>query len=213
MRFIKQMVALGVSVALTATTVAASPAITSGPDKIKAYVGDKVKITYGFSYEFPSQKIVVNMTNFFGTSVFFTGEELTESQLMAGKYSYTIDTSSLSAGTYNINAHMEWYTFYAWHRDFGEKNTTLTLVDKPDYAVKITKAKNVKSRKIKVAWKKVKGATKYQVKIGKRRYSTTKCSYLKKKLKKGKTYTVNVRAYVDGRWKSWTINKKVKITK
>lgn len=214
MRFVKKIVALSVVTVMSTTTVFAAPEITSAPKTIKAYVGDTVELDYGFNYDgFTSEKMCIDVKDFFGTQVLYNEEQFSQKHMISGKYSYKLDTSKWSEGVYNIESHIEWVTFYQWHRDFGAKNTKLELKTKPEHVVTITKAENVKAKKIKVTWKKVAGATKYQVKIGKGRYSTTKCKYVKKKLRKGKTYTVNVRAYVDGKWRKWTFNKKVKVTK
>ena len=93
--------------------------------------------------------------------------------------------------------------------------------------VKISKAKNVKKKKISVKWKKIKKAKGYQLqystskkfKKSKTKTKTTKKTSLTiKKLKKGKTYYVRVRAFtknksgkkVSGKWSKV---KKVKINK
>lgn len=91
-----------------------------------------------------------------------------------------------------------------------------TTVSKPAKAT-VKKAKNLKGKKIKVTWKKVKTATKYQIRavLGKKtvKKTTTKLSYTFKKLKKGKTYKVSVRAYNSQGYGKWSNVKKVKITK
>ena len=84
-------------------------------------------------------------------------------------------------------------------------------------------AKNVKSKKISLKWKKIKGATKYQVKwvLGKGKKAKTKTkslkrtttSYALKGLKKGKTYKVYIRAYNKNGWGKWSKVKKVTIKK
>lgn len=81
------------------------------------------------------------------------------------------------------------------------------------------KAVNIKPRKIKLSWKKVKGATKYQVKyvLGKKTVvktvRKTMKSYTFKHLKKNKTYKVYVRVCNKAGWGKWSKVKKVKIKK
>lgn len=101
-----------------------------------------------------------------------------------------------------------------------DKNVTPTSNTTPEKVTKPGKpsisAKNVKGKKIQVTWKKVNGATKYQVKAvqGKKNITktTTKVKYTLKGLKK-KTYKVSVRAYNSAGYGKWSKVKKVKITK
>lgn len=90
--------------------------------------------------------------------------------------------------------------------------TTKAKVTKPA-KVKIKKAQNLKGKKVKITWKKVKGATKYQVKVGTKK-KTTKKLKLTIKVAKKKTYKVRVRAYKKGAgYGKWSNVKKVKVTK
>lgn len=83
--------------------------------------------------------------------------------------------------------------------------------------VKISSAKNLKGKKIAIKWKKVKTATKYQVKavLGSKAITktTTKTSYTIKKLKRKKTYKIYVRAYNKAGYGKWSKVKKVYIKK
>lgn len=83
--------------------------------------------------------------------------------------------------------------------------------------VKISSAKNLKGKKIAIKWKKVKKATKYQVKavLGRKATTktTTKTSYTIKKLKRKKTYKIYVRAYNKAGYGKWSKVKKVYIKK
>ena len=83
--------------------------------------------------------------------------------------------------------------------------------------VKISSAKNLKGKKIAIKWKKVKTATKYQVKavLGRKATTktTTKTSYTIKKLKRKKTYKIYVRAYNKSGYGKWSKAKKVKVNK
>ena len=80
--------------------------------------------------------------------------------------------------------------------------------------VKKLKVKNNKKGTIKITWAKVKHAKKYQIKVGKKTYKTSKRKLTVKKLKKGKKYLVKVRAYKNGSYKTgkWA-KKKIKIKK
>lgn len=89
--------------------------------------------------------------------------------------------------------------------------------------MKFKSAKNDKKKRISLKWKKVNGATKYQVKLvlgrGKKaktktksfKGKTTSCAF--KRLKKGKTYKVYIRAYNKSGWGKWSSAKKVNIKK
>lgn len=94
--------------------------------------------------------------------------------------------------------------------------TPTAKVTKPGKAT-VKKAKNIKGKKVKVTWKKVDGATKYQVRAvagkNKVKKTTSKLKITLKKLKKNKTYKVSVRAYNSAGYGKWSKAKKVKITK
>lgn len=106
----------------------------------------------------------------------------------------------------------------------GNQNSQQT-VKKPG-KVKITKAKNVKTKKLTVKWKKTSKAKGYQIQIasnkkftkGRKTKTLSKTTYSFKKLKKNKYYYVRVRAYVYNSnhkkvYGSWSAVKKVKIKK
>ena len=106
----------------------------------------------------------------------------------------------------------------------GNQNPQQT-VKKPG-KVKITKAQNVKTKKVTVKWKKTSKAKGYQIQIasnkkftkGKKTKTLSKTTYSFKKLKKNKYYYVRVRAYVYNSnhkkvYGSWSAVKKVKIKK
>ena len=89
--------------------------------------------------------------------------------------------------------------------------------------MKFKSAKNDKKKRISLKWKKVNGATKYQVKwvLGRGKKAKTKTKSFKgkttscafKRLKKGKTYKVYIRAYNKSGWGKWSSAKKVNIKK
>lgn len=103
-----------------------------------------------------------------------------------------------------------------------KKPQPTTKLAKPGQ-MKFKSAKNDKKKRISLKWKKIKGATKYQVKwvLGRGKKAKTKTKDLKGKttscafkgLKKGKTYKVYIRAYNKSGWGKWSRAKKVKIKK
>ena len=103
-----------------------------------------------------------------------------------------------------------------------KKPQPTTKLAKPGQ-MKFKSAKNDKKKRISLKWKKIKGATKYQVKwvLGRGKKAKTKTKSLKrattsyafKGLKKGKTYKVYIRAYNKSGWGKWSRAKKVKIKK
>ena len=99
----------------------------------------------------------------------------------------------------------------------GKKNEPAETKMKVPAKVKISSAKNLKGKKIAIKWKKVKKATKYQVKavLGNKviTKTTTKTSYTIKKLKKKKTYKIYVRAFNKAGYGKWSKAKKVTIKK
>ncbi len=104
---------------------------------------------------------------------------------------------------------------------------SITVVDKKIVApgkVKITKAKNVSKKKIKLTWKKQSKALVYQVKYSiyksfrkPKTKATMKCSYTLSGLKKKKAYYIKVRGYTLKKGKrlygKWSTVKKVKVKK
>ena len=99
----------------------------------------------------------------------------------------------------------------------GKKNEPTETKMKVPAKVKISSAKNLKGKKINIKWKKVKKATKYQVKavLGNKviTKTTTKTSYTIKKLKKKKTYKIYVRAFNKAGYGKWSKAKKVTVKK
>ena len=99
----------------------------------------------------------------------------------------------------------------------GKKNEPTETKMKVPAKVKISSAKNVKGKKIAIKWKKVKKATKYQVKavLGNKviTKTTMKTSYTIKKLKRKKTYKIYVRAFNKAGYGKWSKAKKVTVKK
>ena len=82
------------------------------------------------------------------------------------------------------------------------------------------KAKNIKKKAIKLTWRKTLNAKKYQVQYSTKSNfkksvtkTTTKLKYIIKKLKKGKTYYIRLRAVNGKKISNWSKVKKIKIKK
>lgn len=82
------------------------------------------------------------------------------------------------------------------------------------------KAKNIKKKSIKLTWRKTLNAKKYQVQYSTKSNfkksvtkTTTKLKYIIKKLKKGKTYYIRLRAVNGKKISNWSKVKKIKIKK
>ena len=76
--------------------------------------------------------------------------------------------------------------------------------------VSLKKPKAKGKKKVKVSWKKMAGAEKYEVRVGKAKKTTTKTSITMKAKKKGKQ-VVKVRAIVGSYKAPWSKSKKVKV--
>ena len=108
----------------------------------------------------------------------------------------------LKAGTgyaYKVKA----YTYDGKTKVYGAYSSTLKTATAPSKVTKVN-AKKVSKTKVKLTWKKVKGATGYRIymKTGNGKYKRVKtitkasiAKYTKTKLKKGKKYTFKIRAY------------------
>lgn len=113
------------------------------------------------------------------------------------------------------------------YNSYNEEETTTPDATTQKITVKkaaIKSAKNVKKNKIKLTIKKVAGAKGYQVRYATNKKfkkavvkTTTKTTYTIKKLKKKKTYYVQVRAFKKSgkvrKYGAWSNRKRVKITK
>lgn len=98
----------------------------------------------------------------------------------------------------------------------NQNNNKQTPVTEKKVAKPSIKVKNIKGKKVQIKWKKVTGATKYQVRaiVGKKKITktTSKTKIVLKKLQK-KTYKVSVRAYGKAGYGNWSKAKKVKVKK
>lgn len=107
-----------------------------------------------------------------------------------------------------------------------KEDTVKTETVKTPVKAAITYLKNLKTKTIKLKWKRLKNTKGYQVQIAlnskftksKKTITTTKLNVSVAKLKKNKTYYVRVRAYNSGKDKKkvygkWSLVKKVKVKK
>lgn len=133
------------------------------------------------------------------------------------------------------------YTFVGWNTKsngkgmwYQDKSVVKNLINKNNATIilyaqwmknpTIQTAKNSAAKSMKTSWRKVSGVKGYQIRYATnskmksaKMKSTTKNSFQVKKLKKGKTYYVQIRAYktVAGKkvYSSWSKSKKCKIVK
>ena len=78
---------------------------------------------------------------------------------------------------------MSFYSYFDWHNCPSPERISLTIKKKPVNGVNVTETKGLKSQKVRVKFKKVAGAKKYQVKIGGKVKTIKKTYYVSKKLK------------------------------
>ncbi len=161
-----------------------------------------------------------------------TGYTVLRATSKKGTYKTVATINSRSTVSYTNKKLSKNKTYYykvvAFKTVSGKKYTSVassTLTAKTaTSAPKISYYKNTSSKAAKLKWKKVSGATRYQVymKSGKKGkykkiYSGTKLTYTAKKLKKGKTYYFKVRTYKKSgsvnAYSSYSSVKKVKIKK
>ena len=74
---------------------------------------------------------------------------------------------------------MSFYSYFDWHNCPSPERISLTIKKKPARCVSVTETKGLKSQKVRVKFKKVAGAKKYQVKIG-GKVKTVKRYYIQK---------------------------------
>ena len=101
---------------------------------------------------------------------------------------------------------MSFYSYFDWHNCPSPERISLTIKKKPVNGVNVTETKGLKSQKVRVEFKKVAGAKKYQVKIGGKVKTIKKTYYVSKKLK-GDTYYV--RAKVGKKYGPWSPKRRV----
>ena len=177
----------------------------------------QVQFAYGsYSYSYDLTQAVKNGT-------------FTEEAAKACKYAYAYGTTEKvnAHGTLNfkdISLMGEKYTSSVIpSKETTVQETTTTTVKKPDTSkpstpvakkfAKVKKLKVVSKKKgvVKISWRKVRYAKKYQIKVGKKTYNTSKVKYTVRKLKKGKVVVkVRVKAANGYKASAW-VTKRVKV--
>ena len=184
-----------------------------GINKYKGMIAESFEIT---------QADIADLNPHFSKTAYFSNGRAIEPKVI------------ISGLTENVDYHVEYSNNYSagtatarvvgWGNYKGEVYLKFTIVSsaKPSTPV-ISKAVNVKGKKIRVTWKKQTDITGYQLRY--KTGSTTKkinvkASAVKKvisKLKKGKKYTITLRSYkktaAGTLYSSWSAAKKVKIKK
>lgn len=153
-------------------------------------------------------KVTVSWNKIDGATYIINGEEVTGTSK-----SYTVARGKTY--TYKVQAKV-----MVNDEEIIGKAAAATVKPVPKKVV-VSSSKNIKVKKIKTSWKKTAGAKYYQVSVStsksKIKYATkktTKLTYTKSKLKKGKTYYVKVRAVgANGKKGSWSTVKKIKVKK
>ncbi len=161
-----------------------------------------------------------------------TGYAVRRKTSKSGSYKTIAIINSRSTTSYkdkNVSANKTYYyDIVAFKTVSGKKYTStassLLTTKTATKTPKITYYKNTSSKKAKIKWGKVSGASGYKLYMSTKKssgyksiYSGTKLSYTKSKLKKGKTYYFKLRTYrtVNGKkiYSSYSSVKKVKIKK
>lgn len=108
--------------------------------------------------------------------------------------------------------------------NYNAASKIITVNVKPG-KMAVKSAKNVKNKKLKITWIKMTGADKYQVRVaynskmtkGRKTYTVKNSASTKTtgKLRKGKTYYVQIRVYDSQTkaWSAWSAKKKCKVRK
>ncbi|MBQ5347830.1 MAG: hypothetical protein IIU39_07265 [Ruminococcus sp.] len=178
---------------------------------ITSTVGKNIEVKLKLFHEYYDERIFVDVYDSKRKSVASATDYFDEDDADEQIYTFTWLAKKAPAGEYTLLATMSYYYDGEWQLCPEDVSVAITLKNVP--APKLKSAKNVKGGKITAKWSKVNKASKYQLKIGSKTYSVKKNSYTAKKLKKGKTYAVKVRACMNNRWSKWSSSKKVKVSK
>lgn len=119
-----------------------------------------------------------------------------------GEYHYDYIQPHLSDS--NTNTNHQQVNNNKGQQNIQSNTSTLDIQKKPSKKVSVTKAKNIKTRKVSLAWKTVKYAKNYEIQYAlnktftksKKTIRTNKLKYTIKGLKKNKTYYIRIRGYV-----------------
>lgn len=207
------IIILSVSVITSGITANAEtePQVIPYTSSITSYIGANINVKFKLFHEYYDEQLFVDVYNSKDKVVASTQDYFDENDADEQIFTFTWFTKNVPAGKYTLLATGAYYTDGEWKLCSYDAEVSIILKNIP--APKLKTAKNVKGKKITAKWSAVKKASKYQVKIGSKTYSTKKTSYTVKKLKKGKTYSVKVRTYMNKKWSKWSNTKKVKVTK
>lgn len=189
------------------------PAVVPYTSHITAYEGTNIDVKLSLFHKYYDERLYVDIYDSKGKVVVSSDDYFDESDADEQIFTFTwlAKKANVKPGEYTLLATMSYYDGDDWR--LCPEDSTVAITIKKIPAPKLKSAKNVKGKKITAKWSKVKNATKYQVKIGSKTYSSKKTAYTAKKLKKGKTYKVKVRACMNNKWSKWSNTKKVKIRK
>lgn len=203
--------AVSTIIPVSADTTYVEPQVIPFTSNITSYIGKNVNVKFKLFHEYYDEMLYVNVYDSKGKVVASAEDYFDEDDADEQIYTFTWLAKNAAAGKYTVYATGSYYTDGEWHLCSTDAIVAITLKAIP--APKLKSAINAKGKKITAKWSAVKKAAKYQVKIGSKTYSTKKTSYTAKKLKKGKTYAVKVRTYMNKKWSKWSNVKKVKIKK
>lgn len=181
---------------------------TSGENQ-KCYVGDEVDFSFMIYPEYTNEKMSVNIYDSSGTCIAESEQEFYNYDTFSRKYTVQWDADDIKPGKYTVVATTSFYSYFDWHNCPSPERISLTVKNKPANGVNVIETKALDSQKIKVKFKKVSGAKKYQIKIGGQVKTVKKTTYVSKKLKADKLYTVSIRAKVGSKYGPWSPKRTV----
>lgn len=203
------------------------PTVVVRNKDIIANIGENVNVVFEIYHEYKTEKINIDVYNSKNEVVASSTDFFDMSDSDYQHYSFTWFTKDNPAGTYKLLATMAYFDD-GWVLAPTDTEVTITLKGNQVPAQvktlntvkktvtpspKIKKAVSAKGSKIKAKWSAVKNAKKYQIAIGSKKFTVKKTSYTSKKLKKGKIYSVKVRAYANKKWTKWSKKKRIKVIK
>ena len=195
----------------TAVSAEDYPSVIPYTSHYTAYVGSNVTVKFKLFHAYYDERLYVDVYNSKDKIVASATDYFDENDADEQIYTFTWLAKNNPAGDYYLIATASYWNGEEWVLAPEDELVAITLKNIP--SPKLKSAKNVKGKKITAKWRSVNKATKYQVKIGSKLYTTKKISYTAKKLNKGKTYAVKVRSYMNKHWSKWSKTKKVKVTK
>lgn len=194
-----------------AVNAESEPSVIPYSSHVTSYIGTNVKIEFKLFHVYYDERLFVDVYDSNNNVVASSDDYFDENDSDEQTFTFTWLAKKFAAGEYTLYATAAYYTDGEWKLCKTDAVVAITL--KPIPAPKLKSAVNVKKGKVTAKWSSVKNASKYQVKIGSKTYISKKTSFTSKKLKKGKTYGVKVRTYMNKKWSKWSNTKKVKIKK